>query len=249
MKDIDKIKVYVYCDPRYSNNNKGHEYRFKGGILRLKYKPFYVGCAKGNGFLRHLMGKRSSKLVYRRIKKIREKKLEPIIKILKVYESKKKARKLEEILIMGVGRKDLKTGPLLNRSDGPGCKNSPRAEKASRKRMKKMWKNSEFRKNVSIGVSKATKKRWKTDFRGKKELRERNRERNLKNWQDSKYREKMSNINKGEGNPSVKLTEKEVLEIRKLKKEKWSFLDLAKKYKVGRTCVCRIVHRVTWTHI
>ena len=68
-------------------------------------------------------------------------------------------------------------------------------------------------------------------------------------WENSKYKEKMSKIRKGEGNPNVKLTKEKVLKIRQLKKEGWSFPDLAKKFKVGKTCVCRIVHQQSWIHI
>jgi len=271
MKDFDKTKVYVYCDPRHLGN---YIYQFKGGVLRLKYKPFYIGCAGYNNYLRHLTGNKSSEYIQRRIKKIREKNLEPIIKVLKVYESNKKARKLEKVLIVEIGRQDLKTGPLLNKADGRGnysqearerrnekikqywsnSKHRKKRSKASRKMwenpeyrkkmikiIKKRWKDSEYRKNIS----KKRKEMWKNpEFR-------KNISKKLKEiWKNPELRKRVSEANKGEKNLNAKVTEKEVLEIRKLYKEKnISQNKLAEKFEISRSCIRHIIARHTWTHI
>ena len=242
MKDFYKNKVYVYCDPRYLNNNKGYKYKFKEGILRLKNKPFYIGCAGYDNHLRHLGRNRKNgknELVYQRIKKIREEKLDPVVKILKVYKDRKKARKLEEILIIAVGRQDLKTGPLLNRLDG--YKNlSLKASRIRSEKTKRNWKNFEYKKKMSEKKIKD----WENP-----EYRKKMSEKRKKMWENSEYRENISKINRGEKNSSSKLTEKKVLKIRKLEEKGWSFLDLAERYEVSQSCIYHIIERHTWNHI
>jgi len=223
--EFKKSKVYVYCDPRYSRN-EGYEYEFEGGALRLKSKPFYIGCAKYNGHLRHLTGSKSSELVQKRIKKIRESELEPIIKILKFYSFKKKAYKIEEVLIIGIGRQDLKTGPLLNKLDG--YRNlSPKTYERMRRRVgkasKKIWEDLEYRKKMS--------------------------EKGKESWKNSKRRKDMSERMRGERNLNSKFTEKKAVEMRKLKGKGWSPFGLAKKYKVSRSCIYHVLARHTWDHI
>ena len=210
--------VYIFCDPRHS---EGYKYKFGEKILKIKNKPFYIGAAHKYNYKRHLSGNGHSKSVQRRIEKIREENLEPIVKIVKKYFSKKMAFKLEEKLIISVGRQDLKTGPLLNKSDGRGCKNaSINYRNRISKKSKEMWKNPEFKEEM-IRKRKApenikrfkdqSEKKWKDpEFRKKMvkmaqnqwrniEYREKMtkqasgllRKRNLKNWKNSEYREKM----------------------------------------------------------
>ena len=54
----------------------------------------------------------------------------------------------------------------------------------------------------------------------------------------------------GNGNPSSKLSESDVLEIRK--KKNWNYGDrvkLGKKYGVSGRCIAQIINRDTWRHI
>ncbi|HUS50854.1 MAG TPA: hypothetical protein VMZ91_11865 [Candidatus Paceibacterota bacterium] len=294
MKEFYKKKIYVYCDPRYSNDSKGYKYRFEGGSLKLKHKPFYIGCAGYNNHLRHLVrnGRNgSNELVHQRIEKIREENLEPIVKVLKIYKDKNKSFKLEEILIIAVGRQDLKTGPLLNKLDG--YKNlSPKASRIRSKKIKRNWENPKYRKNMSEEkiknwknpeyrkkMSKKRKEIWE-NFEYRKKMSEKRKEvwkdpeyrKNMsessrKIWEDPKYRKNISEKRKemwknpehrkrmskrmsGEKNPSSRLIEKEVLEIRRLYKEKnISQHKLAEKFKVSQSCIRHIMARHTWAHI
>ena len=59
---------------------------------------------------------------------------------------------------------------------------------------------------------------------------------------------KMSLVTRGENNGSHKLTEKEVIEIRK-NDEKLSQRKIAQKYKVNQTTIFKILHNKTWKHI
>lgn len=53
----------------------------------------------------------------------------------------------------------------------------------------------------------------------------------------------------GTRNPKCKLTEKDVMEIRKLYKEGMYQTKIAEKYNVGYTCIQKIVRRINWSHI
>lgn len=56
--------------------------------------------------------------------------------------------------------------------------------------------------------------------------------------------------NKGTNNPQSKVTEKEVREIRRLKKEEhFSLRDLAIKYNIARSTVSAIVNYKTWVEV
>ena len=77
-------------------------------------------------------------------------------------------------------------------------------------------------------------------------VREKMSEAGKKLWQDPKYRERMT----GENNPEAKLTEKQVLQIRKLyATKKYSQEQLCKRFQVNRSCINKIVHRKRWKHL
>jgi NUMOD4 motif/HNH endonuclease len=54
---------------------------------------------------------------------------------------------------------------------------------------------------------------------------------------------------KGQKNPNSKLTEVEVLEIRRLRNEGWKQEDIANKFDVHQTLISAIDRKKTWTHI
>lgn len=216
-----EYRVYIYCDPRFTNKGKGHKYTFGNkGVLRLKYKPFYIGAAKGKGFLRHLVYSKSNRFVEKRIKRIRKEGIEPIIKILKSFNSRKKARILEEKLIIGIGRKDLRTGPLLNSSDGSGWKNP---SLKGRERIQKAV-SGENSYNYKKHLSKET-----CDKISKALLGEKN---------------SMYGIRKfGEENPNSSFLNSEIEEIKFLYYIwKLTQLEIANKFGVSGACICRILN-------
>ena len=54
---------------------------------------------------------------------------------------------------------------------------------------------------------------------------------------------------KGEKNPNSKLSERDVLDIRKSKEEGITHQELADKYKVTKTTISQIVNRKLWQHL
>lgn len=54
---------------------------------------------------------------------------------------------------------------------------------------------------------------------------------------------------RGSKNGCAKLTESDVLEIRRLHIEEWSYRLIAKKFGISKPTVAHIIHRRTWTHI
>lgn len=93
--------VYVYFDPRITPE-----------------EPIYVGRGKGDRFKHHLTKKTQNNLLAKKLKKIKEAGLEPIIRFAKENLSFEQANELERELIAKLGRLDLELGPLCNFTDG-----------------------------------------------------------------------------------------------------------------------------------
>lgn len=53
----------------------------------------------------------------------------------------------------------------------------------------------------------------------------------------------------GEKHPAAKLSESEVLSIRKLRTEGWKHREIAKKFNTPETTISSICNRHTWTHL
>lgn len=109
-------KFYVYC---YVDSTKERTKYLGYDIPGL---PFYIGKGCGERLNRHIVDAKSEfckKLPkhYKILKMLREEN-EPLVIILKDNLSEKEAFDLEKLLILTIGRKDLKKGPLLNCTNG-----------------------------------------------------------------------------------------------------------------------------------
>jgi len=140
--------VYVYLDSRKSGIYKYGEHEFK-------YEPFYVGMGQGwrfKGHLKQCERKLDGKITYcnehkvRIINKIFKQKKVPVI--IKIFENitKKEALKKEIDVIKIIGRHDLKTGPLTNKTaGGDGCRHqSEESRKKYGEKMKKKYETGEL---------------------------------------------------------------------------------------------------------
>jgi hypothetical protein len=110
--------TYALLDPRKPST---WEYALPGKNIVFNYQPFYIGKGKGHRMTSHLEANarhRGNRHKENKIAKIRLLGYEPIIKQISQNECEELAFAKELILIEGIGRSDLKQGPLTNLSDG-----------------------------------------------------------------------------------------------------------------------------------
>jgi hypothetical protein len=93
--------------------------QFKYGNYYFDYEPFYIGKGKNARLLDHIKYINKNKMLYNKIKKIKtETDKDPIIKILIENLGEEEAFLNESLIITSIGRKNLKSGPLCNLTNG-----------------------------------------------------------------------------------------------------------------------------------
>ena len=149
MTDVKGHYVYAYLDPR-----KPGKYLY--GEVVLNYEPFYIGMGKGlrlYGHMKQSERKNKGKNSYKNEHKIRiinkiliETNQLPIILKLCDNLTQQEAMDKEIYFIKAIGRHDLKTGPLTNKTDGgDGCRNqSPLSRLNFGNKMKEKYKIGEM---------------------------------------------------------------------------------------------------------
>lgn len=108
-----KYYVYVYLDPR----KKGE---FSYGDYKFEFEPFYIGKGKDYRHKRHLNESYLSDKSHKSnlINKLIKNGQYPNIIIIEEKLTQNEAFDLEKKLILLIGRYDLKTGSLTNKTDG-----------------------------------------------------------------------------------------------------------------------------------
>lgn len=140
----DKFYVYAYLDPR-----KNGEYKY--GNYIFEYEPFYIGKGKigSNRKERHLIFVKergidltNNTYKFNLIKQILEEKMEPVIVEIETYISEITAFNIEKMLIKMIGKRQDRTGTLVNISSGGDggdtFTNNPRKEEIRIMRSKQM---------------------------------------------------------------------------------------------------------------
>lgn len=115
---LERFYCYVYLDPQ-----KEGPFTYilpSGKSVTFSHLPFYFGKGKDDRSKMHTFSfnKQSKSYKNNLLKKLASLHLEPIIKITATKVKESLALALEIDLIAGVGRKDLKTGPLANLTNG-----------------------------------------------------------------------------------------------------------------------------------
>ena len=115
MDSINNFYIYVYLDPR-----KPGTYNFNK--LTFNFEPIYLGKGKGNRDMYHYKYYCDNEILQRKLKKIRDLDLEPIIMRIIDQLSEAEALLKEVELIKIIGRLNLSEGTLCNLTDGgEGC--------------------------------------------------------------------------------------------------------------------------------
>ena len=106
--------VYVYLDPLFPS-------KCSYDNISFTYVPIYVGKGKGNRYKDHMV-KTSNKIFENKIQFWKTNNIKPIVIFIETNISEQDAWDIEERLVVEIGRLDLKTGPLLNLTNGgEGC--------------------------------------------------------------------------------------------------------------------------------
>ena len=117
--------AYLYLDTRYPAEYEG-QYRFvlpSGRVVNFSHRPLYAGKGTGKRLIAHLEQAKSGEGNTRKVRTLRKLKdlqLEPIIIATEDLVDEATAFAYEIDLIAGLGRSDLKLGPLANLCDGGG---------------------------------------------------------------------------------------------------------------------------------
>ena len=115
MNTINNFYIYIYLDPRKPGTYKYND-------LIFNFEPIYLGKGKGNRDMYHYKYYCDNEILQRKLKKIRDLDLEPII--MRIVEQLPEADALskEVELIKSIGRLNLLEGTLCNLTDGgEGC--------------------------------------------------------------------------------------------------------------------------------
>lgn len=163
--------VYAYLDPR-----KPGEYKY--GNLTFNYEPFYIGKGRRNRINQHLWLSRTkiekNVVKARTIKKLLKMgfdlKKNFIVKIKEnITEDESKA--LEMQYVKCIGRKNIKTGPLLNLTDGgDGC-SGMLVRKETRELISRKNKGKEIKEETRKKNSINNAKYWTGKIRSKKTIK------------------------------------------------------------------------------
>lgn len=226
---MNNYYVYIYLDPR-----KSGQYCYSD--VCFLYEPFYIGKGKNGRYKES--NRNRSKCFKNKLNKIKKLGLKPVV--FKLYENldEIKSFEIEKQLIKEIGRIDLKTGTLINFTNGgEGSSGRIISENTRIKLIKNHAdfsgiKNPNFGKHLSI----KTKNKISIKIKGR--------------TCSEKTKKLMSEKNRGENNKSSKLVNQDIIQIKLLLKEgKLTQKEIGKKFGVNDRSISNIKTGKKWSHI
>ena len=241
MSGQKQFNVYIYLDPQRPGK---YEYGTEETSSYVVYsnEPFYVGAGGNFRYCVSVHKGSGQKVLEERIIKIGSSK----VIVLKIpISNEAEALEKEKELIALIGRKDLGKGPLLNMKDDAysGYQHTILAKQKIGEASSKLPRSAEWRKNISD----AQKGKPRPQTTGKKHgmYGKHHSKESLQ-----RMRESRKGQHAGEKHPLAKLTEADVLKIRKIATmEGYDRRVVAKEFGVSVTVITNVVRRKTWRHI
>lgn len=157
--------AYIYLDTRHPVEYEG-QYRYvlpSGKVVNFSHRPMYAGKGTGDRMYAHLYetaGQGKNKYKHGILNKLKELGIEPKIIFTDYLVDEATAFAFEIDLIAGIGRYDLKLGPLTNMTDGGD--GSPHLSEAVKNRSIKRRKKTMAAKSSS--EKRATIRKWKRTY-------------------------------------------------------------------------------------
>jgi len=236
---MNNFYVYIYLDPR-----KFGRYCYKD--ICFLYEPIYIGKGKNKRY-NDINQNRRNKYFIRKINKIKNFGLEPIV--FKLYKNlnENQSFNLERNLIQEIGRYDLNLGTLLNMTDGgEGISGLIFSENHKRK-ISERNKGRKFSDQHKKKISEIKKEKYKNN-----EIKKLNGINNpmFGKKKSEETKNKISDKLKGEKHPRHKLTNDKVIQIKLLLKEgKLTQQEIADIFKIKQARVSEIKLEKSWSHI
>ena len=210
--------------------------------------PFYIGIGTDSKYTRANSNKSRSKY-WKNIVSKTDYEVEILFDDIDLDFAREKEREFISIH----GRSDINKGTLCNLTDGgEGCLGLVHTEEARLKMSipnKGKTISEEHRKIISLFhtgkvTSEETKRKMSEAASGEKNHRY------GKKASESTILKKIKSAKRGEENKSSKLTEKDILEIRRMHSEcNYSLKEITKMFDVARSSISNVLNKKTWKHI
>lgn len=242
--DINDYYIYIYLDPKKFGKYKYGEYEFE-------YEPFYVGKGKNKRY-KNIVGGRNEDFI-NIINEIEKFGFEPIVVKLFKNLSEKQSFEIEEKLILEIGRIDLNTGSLINKTSGgqgsSGLKHSEEELKKRRKNFSDIKKEFESRECELLTQENEYKNSHDTKLRYRCKKDDNEYSITWGNFQQGHgcpycKNKLLSENKKGENNPNYKITSQKRNNIElDINKNIYTQEEMAKKHNVSTATISRIKNK------
>lgn len=209
------------------------------------YEPFYIGKGYGS---RYTINNHLSSSNLHLVNKI--KKLKDNIRIHFLHKNLSEVESFfwEQFWIKVIGRKDLSQGPLCNLTNGGEGNSGKIISEATREKIRIARSKQIITKQTKEKLRLATQKQWDEGKRPRN-FSEESRKKLSESCKGRTPWNKGKEHMRGVKNPATKLTENEVIIIKKLFKQKTRICDIARITKINISTISDIVKNRTWKYV